>query len=219
MKKGIIALSLCSFVAIGYLPYNINRSDVSRVDKTQRFSKSEHLNEEPKIYPRKTQEKMRKEVFSADTNRHQAPVLASELSGCQAYDDKGGCTRYKIDTNINNDPIAESYCLKKNDQDRCEVFTLNTNFKNIFFDEQANATKAMPILALLSASNFHEVMLNMRTVSINEEAKELQSILNQYCGQFYAAITPNSSSSLMTLDTFSLLGSISNLSKMIFIRY
>ena len=73
---------------------------------------------------------------------------------------------------------TENYCLSFNEKNQCSIFTLETDYKNYFYDEQLNATKASPILALLSAKNFHEVMLSMHAIAESYDVPVIEQRLN-----------------------------------------
>ncbi len=104
---------------------------------------------------------------------------ASKDYGCETFNDSNECNQFTFDTNLSTDSTANDYCLQKNKQGQCTTFTLNTNFKEYFYDEKLHATKAMPMLALLSSSNFHEVMLNMDSIATNTQIFDIKVNLNQ----------------------------------------
>ena len=85
-----------------------------------------------------------------------------------------------FESNINTiSQYANSdYCLNVNEQNQCTVFTLETNYKHYFYDENLKAIKATPILALLSADNFHEVMLNMNSLISDHKITIIEHKLN-----------------------------------------
>ncbi|RYV00543.1 hypothetical protein SOPP22_17195 [Shewanella sp. OPT22] len=167
MKKRIfIALISISFFVVAFSLYRVKKVESNDTAKAV----SHEL-----IFKDKPLESS-KSLLEPSTVNKISDVHASNEDDNECLDSTKAVCAQSNDISKQN---KTTYCLEETDSGQCAIFTLNSNFKKTFYDEKADATLLEPMIALLSAENFHEVMLNMHSLNTNNEIVTLENKLNE----------------------------------------